>query len=95
MAQITQLSPTRHSVITLGHNPEVPLMCPASELSYGFEPHDTILLSVSGSGVGGVGHERQRGRWGCTRGGAGWVGTMEGYTGYYPAVQIEAYLRYN
>ena len=58
------------SVIWLGHTRNVPLMCLASELSYGFEPHghigqpDWLPRCI---GVGDVGHGR------CTRGvAAGW-----------------------
>ena len=62
------------SVIYLGHSPNLPLICPRSELSYGLEPHGlfhlyparalTVLTVPVGQG-------------GCTRGGAevgtGWV----------------------
>ena len=44
MPQNSQLSSTSVSVITLGHMPNVPLMRARSELSYGLEPHDIVLL---------------------------------------------------
>ena len=55
IAQITQLLWTRQSVITLGHTMEQPLMCPASELVDGYEPHDHIYSAVvSGAAVSAV-----------------------------------------
>ena len=62
ICQITQLSSTFHSVITLGHKANEPLMCPASELAYGLEPHGLICSAVPhpcteyvpGSGMRGV-----------------------------------------
>ena len=75
MYQITQLSRTRRSVITLGHSPEQPLIDPPSELSYGFEPHGHI---GSTSAVAGSAESVMRGG-GVGRGvpgvGPGWVGT--------------------
>ena len=54
-----------NSVIKHGHSAKLPLMCPASELTDGFEPHDTIwsagwsvvacrVVGVAGGGVPGV-----------------------------------------
>ena len=69
-----------------------PLMRPASELGYGLEPHDTILLTVphrapdASTAMARVGE-------GCTRGGVlgGWLGGY--YTGYQTRGQPEASLR--
>ena len=76
-------------VIYLGHKAKQPLICSRSELSYGLEPHGLFdsrgQLCVVHVGAGQWG--------GCTRGGAGRVGTREGYTGYPAEGQIEAYLR--
>ena len=36
--------PGPRKVIYLGHKANVPLICPGSELSYGFEPHDHIYM---------------------------------------------------
>ena len=52
IAQITQLSPTSYSVITLGQLAHVPLMWSPSELSYGSEPHDQFTTAVDGAGYG-------------------------------------------
>ena len=61
MCQITQLSPTRLSVITLGQLSHVPLIRSPSELLDGLEPHGLILPGVltarvddDGGGGGGV-----------------------------------------
>ena len=43
---MTQLLSTSSSVITLGQQANVPLMCSASELAYGYEPHDHIYSAV-------------------------------------------------
>ena len=78
--------PDPQSVITLGQRAKQPLIGPSSELSYGLEPH--ALFDSRAEPAVTVTPSRQ---WeGCTRGGsAGWV-PWRGYTGYYPAVQIEA-----
>ena len=83
IAQITQLSSTSSTVITLGQLSNVPLMCSASELSYGSEPH---ALFTPGHGTDGsvqTGHRVQDGVYPGLR---QWVGTGRGYTGYYPPV---------
>ena len=66
------------SVINLGHSAKEPLMCLGSELVDGSEPHGTILLT----GMTRARDTVRPGGCGCTQGGAGWVGTWEGYTGY-------------
>ena len=75
-------------VIYLGHKVKQPLICLSSELADGFEPHGTILLAGLHAGYMSV----PAGAAGCTRGGAGRVGIRRVHTGYYPAVQIQAYL---
>ena len=72
IAEITQLSPTSQSVISLGHTANVPLIGPSSELGYRFEPHDHIYSAVPrrgsavaspGYGVGGRGVPGVCGSW--------------------------------
>ena len=71
ICQITQLSPTPRSVITLGHTPKQPLIGPRSELVDGFEPHGYIPLVRAAAGC----MTAVRGGGGCTRGWCGRVGT--------------------
>ena len=85
--------PDINSVIYLGHTPNEPLMCPASELSYRYEPHGLIppwrepdvhaTLMTMGTGV--------YPGW-CELGGS-WEGGIPGTNQRDPAGQIEAYLR--
>ena len=78
ISQITQLFPTPRSVITLGQLSNVPLMCPASELVDGSEPHDYIHPATRTRGGMQTGHRVQ---W---RVYPGWSGGVPGgcYTGY-------------
>ena len=62
------------SVITLGHTPNVPLMCSASELGYRLEPHGYITLAVHRPGAVAA----DMGEGGVYPGWCGWVGTWEG-----------------
>ena len=86
--QITQLSPTPQSVITLGHSPNVPLMRPASELGDGFEPHGHIPPGNRPPRTRVAGHGDQRGREEVYPGWEGWVGTREGIPGTHPPVVL-------
>ena len=92
ISQITQLSPTCRSVITLGHSPNVPLIQARGELSYGLEPHDHIYTAdqpARTSAVYMLGGGVRRGVPGVVQLG----GYLEGYyTGYPAQGQIEAYL---
>ena len=68
-------------------------MCPPSELSDGYEPHDHIHSAVPTRTLAVV-HWYRGG--GCTRGGAvgGWLeGAIPGTTHQPAEAQIEAYLR--
>ena len=72
--QITQLSPTSDSVITLGQLSNVPLIASPSELVDGLEPHDHIPPAARA-------REHLRGSRGWDRGVPGvvaWVGTGRG-----------------
>ena len=92
MAQITQLSPTPSSVITLGHSSKEPLIRPPSELGDGFEPHDLIYsagLTVRGVLLHLPGT--------ASRGGVPGVVQLGGYLGgaipgTQPASRFRAYL---
>ena len=84
MYQITQLSSTCRSVITLGHSVKQPLIQPPSELFDGLEPHDQFYLSgmpvrqLLGTGV----------RWEGVPGVRGWGGYREGLYRVLPSLQI-------
>ena len=64
MSEITQLSPTLVSVITLGKLSDVPLIRARSELVDGLEPHDHFYLrrhatARTGSHAGSSSHARE------------------------------------
>ena len=81
------------SVITLGHSANVPLMRPASELSYGSEPHGHITTARTPPCTRVAGHGDQQGGREGVPGVVGWVGTWRGIPGANPAGLFEAYLR--
>ena len=88
MYQITQLSPTPETVITLGQPGNVPLIRSPSELFDRLEPHDHIYSAVRT-------REHLRGSHGAAGVYPGWC-RLGGWEGLYRVLtsqgQIEAYL---
>ena len=78
--QITQLSSTSLSVITLGHIPNVPLIRPPSELGYRLEPHDHILVAGLAAAVLGAAAAVAGVYPGVVRQGGYWEGAIPGST---------------
>ena len=82
-------------VINLGHSPNLPLMCPRSELSDGSEPHDLIYLSDAAAVRGGADYRHGReGVPGVEQGGY-WEGSIPGTNPVAQLSLIDAYLMNN